>query len=151
MKANFENIYSKIGYLFYAIASEERRLSSTGYERLRKLIAQKWRPERNGDTALQSHLIECMYNSVWVGFHNHMDARKAFELFKDCYNVHNLNFGISLQENILVTVRAITQEVSLALNGQRSELMKNVQQLLPGTPIGFANLRQDKVTLSVSQ
>ena len=133
MKANFENIYSEIGYLFYAIASEERKLSSIDYQNLENLVAQKWQPATDGDTALKLHLVESLNNSVWVAFHNHMASKKAFELFENYYFVHKLNFGPLLREKILDTSSAIIHEFSDLFNLNGSELMKSVKQLLQRT------------------
>jgi hypothetical protein len=107
MKANFENIHANIGFLFYAIASEERKISAGEYARLKTIIADKWQPEISGDVGLQLHFLACMNNSVWVGFHNHMTAQKAFELWENCFFVHNLCLGASLREKILDTAMTI--------------------------------------------
>ena len=146
MKANFENIYSKIGYLFYAVASEEMKLPSIDYERLRKLVAKKWQPELDGSTPLQIQLVEGMYNSIWVGFHSHMNSGTAFELFKECYMVHNLNFSVSLREKILVTVRDIARNFHTVLNGYNSGLLKNVEYLLTESRVVSATVLQTNST-----
>jgi hypothetical protein len=129
MKANFDNIYSKIGYLFYAIASENGNLSSIEYERLRKLVAQKWWPASNSEAALQSHLIEALGNSIWIGCHSCMTSKTAFELFGNCYFPHQLNFGPSLREKILDTCRAIAKDFT-RWNSQGSVIMRNLEHLL---------------------
>jgi hypothetical protein len=153
MKAYFENIYSNIGYLFYAIAAEQRKVSADEYQNLRKIITQKWqaRPEMSRDMALQSHLNECMSNSVWVAYHNHMNPKKAFELFKDCFNLHQINVGVSLRQEIVATAGAIARDFPRISNGQRSELMKGLEQLLYKNPAVFANARPDQALLSINR
>ena len=132
MKANFENIYANIGFLFYAIASEENRLSSAEYATLKTIIAEKWQPERDSDAGLQLHFLACMNNSVWVAFHNHMTAQKAFELWENCFFVHNLFIGGSLRQRILETARAIAHEFSISVNCHKPNILKDTVVLMNG-------------------
>jgi hypothetical protein len=135
MKANFESIYEHVGYLFYALASEDKKLSFTDFDTLKSVIAQNWKPAINSETGLQCHLVDCIYNSLWVGFHNHMDSNTAFELFDNFYLVHELNFANSFRDKIFVTANAIVHEFTVFTHKtQKSELLKEVVQLLRHEP-----------------
>lgn len=132
MKIYFEHIYEHIGYLFYAVACERGMLNAVTYDKLNRLIDQQWKPTDSGQT-LEQHLISCLHSGLLNAFKTSMPAEKAYNRFKDYYNLHYLPFGKTLCSKVISTANTIASEFSG--NGKKSVLVSALEMLFAVNPI----------------
>ena len=132
MKVNFEHIFEHIGFLFYAVAAEQRTLHPADYDRLKNLIGLEWVTGLNYNVDLQSRLKRALFEGVSKGFDNSMNAEEAFVRFRDYYEMHSLPFGNLLKLKIISTAIIIHTEFSD--NGHSSGIIARLDKLLQATP-----------------
>ena len=132
MKANFENIYEHMGYLFYALAAEFSKLSSREYSELEKLIDEHWQPGNTREAWLQSHLVQHLHAGIENAYINSLSAEEGFDIFENYYLVHKHSFGLPLREKIYECGNAIVHEFYQLHHD--SELIRKVEKLLELRP-----------------
>jgi hypothetical protein len=139
MKANFENLYDHIGYLFYALANEQKKLSEYDMKKLEAEISESWQPLTNAEASLHYSLIKHLNNTITECFRGALTSNHAFESFEDYYIVHHVNFGDNLQHKILKAANEISHEFFSAVKDPKgSQLMHELRQLLhPQTIIEY--------------
>ena len=131
MKANFESLYDHIGYLFYALASEQRRLSEYDLKKLKTEISEWWQPLTSAEASLHYSLIKHLNTTITDCHQDELSANNAFEIFEDYFSVHHINFGNDLQRKILLAANDISREFfSNVTDKTGSHLMRELKQLL---------------------
>jgi hypothetical protein len=110
MKANYESMYQHIGCLFYALASEERTLSTYDLNKLKTEIAETLQPLTTGDAQFHYRLVKSIHDGINECHIDSLSGFNAFELFEDYYLVHHLNFSTTTQEQILQASNQISRE-----------------------------------------
>jgi hypothetical protein len=131
MKANFESLYDHIGYLFYALATEQKPLSELDMKKLQMEISESWQPFTNAESMLHYSFLKHLNNSITECFINDLSSNNAFEVFEDYYFIHRLNFGDSLQQKILAAANEISSEFfSRVKDGKGSSLIGELRVVL---------------------
>jgi hypothetical protein len=110
MKANFESLYEHVGYLFYALACEQRDLSDYDLARLEREIVEALPPIANVEPTLHYTLLRKMIDAIGQSQKESLTSNNAFELFEDYYFVHHGNFGPMFQDKIVCAANAISHE-----------------------------------------
>lgn len=132
MKVYFEHIYEHIGYLFYAVATERRKLNPVSFGKLRRVIDLQWSSSTNGQTT-ESNLLGYLHSGLRNAFDTSMDSVKAFDDFTSYYDIHNVPFSSTLRSKIFNTAKTISSEFSG--NGKESEYLKYLESLLAVNPV----------------
>jgi hypothetical protein len=132
MKANFEHIYEHIGVLFYAIASEHRKLNGVSYEKLGRLTEQQWYVSADVNS-LEARLVECLQGGMRDSFNNTTLPDAAFGQFSTYFSIHNLPFGRLLRAKILTTAKLIASEFSG--NAVKSDFICQLESMMQFSPI----------------
>jgi hypothetical protein len=132
MKIYFEHIYEHIGYLFYAVAAEHGMLNAVTYDKLYRLIDQRWKPTDTGQT-LELHLVRCLHAGLLQAFKTSMTADAAYNHFKDYYTLHYQPFGKPLRSRILSTAGTIASEFSG--DGKKSAIISGLETIFSISPI----------------
>jgi hypothetical protein len=137
MKANFESLYDHIGYLFYALASEQKPLSEYDMKKLETEISESWQPLTSVEPALHYSLIKHLNQTITECHKESITSNNAFEIFEDYYCVHHSNFGDNLQHRILSAATEISHEFFSTIKDNRgSQLMRELKHLLhPHHPV----------------
>lgn len=131
MKANFEALYDHIGYLFYALASEQKPLSKYDMKKLETEISESWQPLTSAEASLHYSLIKHLNNTITNCQSDNLTSNNAFEIFEDYYSAHYANFGDNLQHKILAAANEISREFfSFATDNKGSQLIYELKQLL---------------------
>jgi hypothetical protein len=127
MKVHFELIYEHIGQLFYAVASERSKLDPITYDTLKRLIDQEWNSKVNGDSTLQSHLLDNLHAGVHNAMRDLLSAEHAFENFVTYFALHSFPFSEPMRSKILSTAKTIASEFS---GGTKSEFVSKLETVL---------------------
>ena len=131
MKANFESLYDHIGYLFYALANEQKPLSAYDIKKLETEISESWQPLTSAESNLHYSLIKHLNNTITDCFNRRLSSAEAFDIFEEYYLVHHVNFGPSLQGKILNAANEISHEFfSLSKNKEGSHTLAELKKLL---------------------
>jgi len=131
MKANFESLYDHIGYLFYALASEQKTLSKYDMKRLETEISESWQPLTSAEASLHYSLIKHLNNTITNCQSDGLTSSNAFEVFEDYYSIHYANFGDDLQHKILAAANEVSHEFfSTSKDKNGSHLMRELKLLL---------------------
>ncbi len=135
MKVNFEDIYERIGYLFYALAAERGKLNAVTFDKLKRLVDQQWNPVTTNGRTLESHLASYLHSGLRNAFDFSMSAGEAYDLFKTYYDIHSLPFGELLRSRIFATANMIASEFSG--NGVKSGFVTALEKVLEVNPIAL--------------
>jgi len=129
MKVYFEHIYERVGYLFYAVASEKGKLNKVTLRKLLQIIDHQWKSSSNGTGAytLQSHLVDYLLSGIRNAVDNSLSSGQAFDYFQSYYEIHSIPFGIELQAKIMSTANVIAHEFSE--NGTASDMVRRLETL----------------------
>jgi hypothetical protein len=131
MKANFEALYDHIGYLFYALASEQKTLSKYDMKKLEAEISESWQPLTSAEASLHYSLIKHLNNTITNCQSDGLTCNNAFEVFEDYYSIHHSNFGDNLQHKILAAANEVSREFfSTSKDKNGSHLMSELKHLL---------------------
>jgi len=107
MRVYFDQIYERIGWLFYAIASEKEKLTPSTSEKLQQIIDQQWKPTPDSDAMLQRHLLDYLKYGLRNAVDNASRPDEAFNRFRLYFELHSLPFSKDLRTRILATTRSI--------------------------------------------
>lgn len=142
MRVYFDQIYERIGWLFYAVASEKEKLSDTNSARLLQIIDQQWKPTPDSDAMLQRHLLDYLKYGLRNAIDNASRPDEAFNRFRLYFGLHSLPFGKDLRARILATARLIAME----FNGKEtnSDFINSLETL-------FAQNTPEKVIKQMTQ
>ena len=131
MKVNFETLYEHIGYLFYALASEFRKLSldeSRMWNELNKRVDQHWKVMHPQEAWLHLRLHEHIHLGIQNALSASLTPAQAFSIFEDFFAVHKVSFGVPLKEKIQKCSNEIAHDFG-TLNHD-SEMITEVKRLL---------------------
>ncbi len=129
MHVNYQKIYEKLGYLFYAIASSDGRVADIELSRLREMIKKIWIPLEGSTDEFGTDAAQYISISFEFLMDEGMDANDAFDEFKDYYEEHAGAFSKEIKENIRNTTRAIASAFK-GKNRHESAILKKVNKLL---------------------
>jgi hypothetical protein len=133
MKANVENIYEHIGYLFYALYAEQANLTAEPFQKLNYLIDCHWESLTHGDKKLDAYLMGCIHSGLRKALDNHMSASDAYGFFEDYFTIHHLSFGTLLNERILKFAKIIAE--LFFRNMRHSVFTDHLEKLLEVKPV----------------
>lgn len=127
MKVYFDQIYERMGCLFYAIASEKQKQSTVNIARLLQIIDEQWKSGPSSEAVLQSHLMGYLKSGVRNAVDNALQPGEAFDRFRMYFDLHSLPFRKDLRDKIIATAKAIAAELSG--NGIHSEFINCLEDL----------------------
>ena len=116
MKTDYETLYRRVGFLFYAAAARKKRLTFSDYERLKNIVKEKWQPENGGQKSV--NLGDELFLAIKDAYREAMQAGEANKLFELYYVNHALPFSESLRNKIIATIHDIEHE--FAANGSNN-------------------------------
>jgi hypothetical protein len=107
MQINYQNIYEKLGYLFYAIAASDQNVRQEEIEKMRLLVSKEWLPmekstDKYGTDA--AHYISISFDYLMS---ESIPPDEAFDVFSDYYQIHSGAFSKDLKHKIKTTASAI--------------------------------------------
>jgi hypothetical protein len=123
MKANFESLYDHIGYLFYALATEQKPLSELDMKKLEIEISDSWQPFTKAESSLHYSFLKHLNNSINECFINDLSSNNAFEVFEDYYFIHRVNFGNGLQQKMLTAAKEISGDFFSSVKDEKGSLL----------------------------
>lgn len=128
MKANPEDTYRHIGYLFYAISTEQVTGSQKALDTLTTFIDHNWRTVTRGDRNLDRQLTSYIHTGIQNAFENDVDAYEAYEFFEEYYSLHHLLFGNMLRDRIVEFSRGL--EEAFFRTKHQSVIVTQLEKLL---------------------
>lgn len=129
MRINYQNIYEKLGYLYYAIAAADKQVHPAEIEELRVLIAKEWLPLENsidkyGTDA--AHYISIAFEYL---LSESIPASEAYGVFADYYEQHTAAFSQELKKRISTTASAIANAFA-SRNKNEQKYLDQLRRLL---------------------
>jgi len=125
MKVNFEIIYEHVGYLFFALTQQKKKLSSEELMRLHRLVDTYWRQTPNGDITLYIHLTDCIHAGIKHATTEAWSSEAARHSFENYYKLHAMPFGTALKEKIFTFISILNKEFP----GNEQYIQKTLQHL----------------------
>ncbi len=129
MVINYQKIYEKLGYLFYAVASADKVVTTAEVERLKEMIQKLWLPAEPSTDEFGTDAA----HYIWISFdylmNEGVDADIAFDEFRRYYLEHKDHFPDEMRKNIKMTCR----EIAGAFRGpskRELETLQDVEDLL---------------------
>lgn len=127
MKMNYETLYRRIGFLFYAEAARKKGLTYADYEKLRDIVKEKWSPG-NGEQQW-ANLVDELFLAIKDAYRVSMQVGEATQLFSLYYLNHALAFNDSLKRKIVATSQDIEHEFSVNENNNGSADVRALERL----------------------
>jgi len=121
--------YQKLGYLCYAIAAADKKLTPAEAEQLKRLVTAEWLEvedsldEFGGDAAFQTEIVFDWLSEQYVSSEN------AFKVFSDFFTAHPQFFNNSLKKGIWNTANFIADAFH-GKNKEEKELLARLKKLL---------------------
>lgn len=108
MTVNYQKIYEKLGYLFYAIAAADGRVRQEEIDELRKTIQLCWLPLENSTDEFNTDASQYIFFSFDYLVVERMPPEEAYNIFEDYYKEHYRFFDDTIRHNLLSTAYSVS-------------------------------------------
>lgn len=122
---NYQRIYEKLGYLFYALAAADNVVPPREADRLREMVKKIWVPLENSTDEFGTDAAFYIDISFEYLLNESIDAAEAFQEFENYYLEHSAAFSKGLHDKIKTTAKAIAQ----AFRGKNKKESAMLQRL----------------------
>lgn len=126
---NYQKIYEKLGYLYYALAAADNVVPAHEAERLRELVKKIWLPMEASKDEFGTDAAYYIDISFEFLLNEGRDADEAFQEFENYYVDHSAAFSREIDEKIKTTARAIAKAFK-GKNKKESAMLKRLNKLL---------------------
>lgn len=109
MKINYQRIYEKLGFLFYAIAAADNVVTPAEISRLEEMVKKIWVPIENTTDEFGTDAAQYISISFEYLMNEGVEADMAFEEFSNYYQDHSPAFSNGIKESIKMTAHAIAE------------------------------------------
>jgi hypothetical protein len=128
-QVNFQKIYEKLGYLFYAIAAADKAVAPAEADKLRQLVQKFWLPIEDSTDEFGTDAAYYIDISFEYLLNEGIDAEEAFQEFKDYYDLHSGAFSSVIIRNMKDTAHAISHAFK-GKSSRESALLKRLNKML---------------------
>ena len=126
---NYQKIYEKLGYLFYALAAADSDVPAREADRLREMVRKIWLPIEDSTDEFGTDAAYYIDISFEFLLNDGMDAEEAFQEFENYYVDHSPAFSEGIAEKIKTTAKAVAQAFK-GKNKKESAMLKRLNRLL---------------------
>jgi hypothetical protein len=126
---NYQKIYEKLGYLFYALAAADNVVPAREADRLREMVKKIWLPIEHSKDEFGTDAAYYIDISFEFLLNEGMDAEEAFQEFENYYVDHSAAFSKGITEKINSTAQAVAQAFK-GKNKKESAMLKRLNKLL---------------------
>jgi len=118
---NIQDLYTKLGYLFYSIAAIDGHVRALEAAALHTAMKEYWLPLEDSSDEFGTDMGYCIEMAFDEAVESNMDPDTAFTLFKENYMANRNYFQPSEREMIQRTAAAIA---SAYANNNKAELTR---------------------------
>lgn len=129
MKINYQRIYERLGFLFYAIAAADNVVTTAEVSRLKEMVGKLWGPAESSTDEFGTDAAQYISISFEYLMNEGVEADMAFEEFSNYYQDHRAAFSDDVKENIRATAHAIA-EAFKGENSLESAYLEKLEDLL---------------------
>lgn len=126
---NYQRIYEKLGYLFYAVAATDHDVAPGEADTLRDTVKKIWVPVENSTDEFGTDAAYYIDISFEYLLNEGTDPEEAFQEFERYYSEHSAVFSKTIKEKIRTTAKAITHAFK-GRNKKESAALKRLDQIL---------------------
>jgi hypothetical protein len=126
---NYQKIYEKLGYLFYALAAADNVVPESEADRLREMVKKIWLPIEDSTDEFGTDAGYYIDISFEFLLNEGIDAEEAFQEFENYYLDHSAAFSKAISDKIRTTAKAIAQAFR-GKSKRESALLKRLDKLL---------------------
>ncbi|MGC1241500.1 MAG: hypothetical protein WA874_07920 [Chryseosolibacter sp.] len=126
---NYQRIYEKLGFLFYAIAAIDHDCEPGEADGLREMVRKFWLPIEDSTDEFGTDAAYYIDISFEYLLNEGFDAEEAFQEFENYYAEHSSVFSKTIKEKIKMTARAITHAFK-GKNRKEATALKRLSRLL---------------------
>jgi len=127
MKVDYETLYRRIGFLFYAEAARKKILTYSDYEKLKGIVKEKWSLKNGEQNCI--NLVDGLFLAIKDAYRESMQVGEATQLFSLYYLNHALAFTDVMKNKIVVTTQDIEHEFSVNGNNNHSADVAALERL----------------------
>ena len=129
MQINYQKIYERLGYPFYAIAAADNVVTKNEVSRLKEMVQNVWVPIEETTDEFGTDAAQYISISFDYLMNEGVEADQAFDGFKDYYVTHPAAFSKNIRRNMKTTASAIA-EAFRGRNKQESAFLEKLNDLL---------------------
>ena len=125
---NYQRIYEKLGYLFYALAAADNVVPPREADRLREMVKKIWVPLEDSTDEFGTDAAFYIDISFEYLLNEGIEAAEAFQEFENYYREHSGAFSKGLHDKIKTTARTIAQAFR-GKNKKESAMLERLNHL----------------------
>jgi len=129
MVTNYQRIYEKLGFLFYAIAVADNVVTNAEMDSLKEMVQKIWVPAEDSTDEFGTDAAQYIFISFDYLVNEGVGAETAFVEFEDYYSEHSAAFDKEMKKNILSTAHGIA-EAFKGENSKESAILARLESLL---------------------
>ena len=126
---NYQRIYEKLGYLFYALAAADNVVPAREADKLRELVRKIWVPVEDSTDEFGTDAGYYIDISFEYLLNEGIDPDEAFREFEAYYSEHSAAFSPPIVQRIKISARAIA-EAFHGKNKRESRMLKRLHEML---------------------
>lgn len=126
---NYQRIYEKLGYLFYAVAAMDHHVAPGEADTLRDTVKKIWVPIEDSTDEYGTDAAYYIDISFEYLLNEGTDPEEAFQEFERYYSEHSAVFSKAIKDKIRATAKAITHAFK-GRNKKESAALKRLAAVL---------------------
>lgn len=128
-QVNYQKIYEKLGYLFYAIAAADAGVKPGEADHLRDIVKKLWLPIEDSTDEFGTDAAYYIDISFEFLLNEGMDPDEAFQEFENYYTEHSAAFSKTVIKDTKLTAREIAHAFK-GRNKKEKAMLKRLDSLL---------------------
>lgn len=138
MRTNYLKIYEQLGYLFYALASADKRLRKIEFEILKKDVEREWIPLESSTDEYGTDAANYIYFTYDSLLEQDLPPMEAFNSFCEYFRQHAGAFDDEVRRKIKTTAEHMSKAVGN--NHTEAYMIKELKKLLKTKHAEYGNV-----------
>ncbi|CAN5514772.1 hypothetical protein BH23BAC1_BH23BAC1_28600 [soil metagenome] len=129
MKLNYQKIYEKLGYLFYAIAAADKNVKPAEIEKLREIVVKDWLPMEDSKDEFDTDAAHYILFAFDYLHAEGVQSKEAFQTFVEYIKDHRNVIKDSFKAKIYNSAHVLANAFS-GTNKAESSYLKQLEFVL---------------------
>jgi hypothetical protein len=112
MKLNYQKIYEKLGYLFYAIAAADKKVKQVEILKLKEIVAHEWLPLEDSKDEYDTEAAHYILIAFDYLHAEGVNSKEAFQTFMEYFKDNKNKMKDSLKSKILSSATLLANAFS---------------------------------------
>ncbi len=133
MVINYQKIYEKLGYLFYALAGADGKVRSSEEDSLQRAVESMWLSYEDSTDEFDMDAAEYILIAFDYLMAEGVDPRDAYGVFEEYYREHSTVFDKTMKRKIMSTAYMLANAFG-SENHKEIKMLHDLENLLGLAP-----------------